>query len=223
VSENLPTPIAGAPAAHDIVEVIDRLASVRVTAVVESADDRVFVLRLAQATQVPDEAWVRWFDGATAWEAIAQLVHLDPVRVRCEVAAPHEWAPTPVRHSVRVPVDNHQLLVRIIASNVLARGRCIHAVCVDISQTGCRATWSGTPPRVGDAVQVAWDVGSGQTEAEVSWVSARVARMNSRAFGVRQVSFAFEPSDAAQRERIQVWHQNWMRRDRERATYLQAS
>ncbi len=223
MSENSPSRSPGAPVVRDVVEVIDRLTSIRVTAVVESADDRVFVLRLAQATQVPDEAWVRWFDGTTAWQAIAQLDHLNPVRVRCEVAAPHEWEPTPVRHSVRVPVDNHQLLVRIIASKVIARGRCVHAVCVDISETGCRATWSGTPPRVGDAIQVAWDVGSGQTEAEVSWVSARVARMNSRAFGARQASFAFEPADAAQRERIQIWHQAWMRRDRERAPYQQAS
>ena len=54
MSENPITPAA--PAAGDVVEIVNRLSGHRVTAVVESANDGPYVLRFDRPTTVPDEA-----------------------------------------------------------------------------------------------------------------------------------------------------------------------
>jgi PilZ domain-containing protein len=214
VSENPITPAA--PAAGDVVEIVDRLSGHRVTAVVESASDGPYVLRFDRPTTVPDEAHVRWFDGDTAWQAISKLSALDETSASCELAPATEWEPAQVRRSLRAPVDNSPMLVKIISSTVLAKGRRVHAVCLDISDSGCRASWPGRTPLVGDAVDVAWEVGDWQAEDEPGWVSARVARIVALPFGARQVGFTFEIADADQAARVRAWHQAWLHEHRQR-------
>jgi hypothetical protein len=76
VSENPNTPAA--PAAGDVVEIVDQVSGVRLTAVVESASEvNTYVLRYDRGSKVADEAHLRWFDGDTAWQAIAKLRQLD--------------------------------------------------------------------------------------------------------------------------------------------------
>ena len=215
VSENPIT--AAAPAAGDVVEIVDRLSGVRITAVVESTSaELAYVLRFDRATKCPNEAHVRWFDGDTAWQAISKLTTLDETSVSCELAPSHEWEPAQVRRSLRAPVDNSPMLVKVVSSSVLAKGRRIHAVCLDISDSGCRASWPGRTPLVGDAVDVAWEVGDWQAEDEPGWVSARVARIVALPFGARQVGFTFEIADADQAARVRAWHQAWLHEHRQR-------
>jgi hypothetical protein len=200
-----------------VVEIVDRLSGHRVTAVVESATDELaYMLRFDRPTRVPDEAHVRWFAGDTAWQAISKLQVADETSARCELAPSHEWEPAPVRRSLRAPVDNSPMLVKIVSSTVLAKARRVHAVCLDISDSGCRASWPGRTPLVGDAVDVAWDVGDWQADDEPGWVSARVARIVALPFGARQVGFTFEIADAAQAARVRAWHQAWLHEHRQR-------
>jgi hypothetical protein len=221
VSENFHP--AGTPAAHDIVEIIDRLSAARISAVVESTGEHLFVLRLAQAAPLPAEALVRWFDGAGAWQAISQLERTGENRVRCELGAFSEWEAAPARRSVRAPVDNSPLLVRIVASRVLPRGGRVHAVCVDISNVGCRANWLGRTPRVGDTVDVAWNTEEAGGATGPKWVPARVARIIPRPFGAHHVGFSFECGEPAQAARVREWHQTWLRRNRQPAHTREAA
>jgi hypothetical protein len=215
VSENSNTPAA--PAAGDVVEIVDRLSGVRVTAVVESVTERsTYILRYDRGSRVPDEVHLRWFDGGTAWQAIAKLGVLDDTSADCELAPSEEWEPAPVRRSLRAPVDNSPLLVKIVSSTVLAKGRRVHAVCLDVSDSGCRASWPGRTPLVGDAVDVAWEVGDWQADDEPGWVGARVARIVALPFGARQVGFTFEIADADQAARVREWHQAWLHEHRQR-------
>ena len=214
MSENPITPAA--PAAGDVVEIVDRLTSQRVTAVVESANDGPYVLRFDRPMKVPEEAQVRWFDGGTAWQAISKLASLDETSASCELGPAAEWETAQVRRSLRAPVDNSPMLVKIVSSTVLAKGRRVHAVCLDISDSCCRASWPGRTPLVGDAVDVAWEVGDWQAEAEPGWVSARVARIVALPFGARQVGFTFEIADADQAARVRTWHQAWLHEHRQR-------
>jgi len=215
VSEHSATPAP--PAAGDVVEIVDRLSGTRITAVVEAApDDRRYLLRFERAHKVPDEAHVRWFDGDTAYQAIAKLKPVDDTSSECELAPSDEWEEAQVRRSLRAPVDNSPMLVKMVSSSVLAKDRRIHAVCLDISDSGCRASWPGRTPLVGDAVDVAWEVGDWQAEDEPGWVSARVARIVALPFGARQVGFTFEIADAAQAARVRTWHQAWLHEHRQR-------
>jgi hypothetical protein len=207
-----PHPPAG-PGAFDVVEIVDRLSASRVSATVESANDRSFVLRLKHEARIPEEAHLRWFDGAGAWQAIAQLRRIDESRVGCELAPSDEWEIAPARRSVRAPVPNSPLLVRIVESKVLARDRRVHTVCVDISDSGCRANWPGKTPRVSDAVDVTWDTAPTYT-GERGWVPARVARIIPRPFGAHHVSFSFEVADATQAALVREWHQMWLQNNR---------
>jgi hypothetical protein len=214
VSDNPTTPAA--PAAGDVVEIVHRISGARVTAVVESASGGPYVLRYDRGSTIPDEAHVRWFDGDTAWQAISALSVIDDTSAGCELAPASEWEPAPVRRSLRAPVDNSPMLVKITSSSVLAKGRRVHAVCLDISDSGCRASWPGRTPLVGDAVDVAWDVGDWEADAEPGWVSARVARIVALPFGARQVGFTFEIADADQASRVREWHQAWLHQHRQR-------
>jgi hypothetical protein len=202
--------LTGHPAVHDVVEIIDRLVATRVSTIVESASDGLFVLRLTQATRVPDEAPVRWFDGATAWQAVARLEHIDAHRVSCQITPPQAWAPTSARRSLRTPTDESPLLVRIVSSSTVASGRRLHTTCLDISETGCRATWRGRPLCVGDAVDLSWDVAGSRGTLELGWVAARVTRVISLPSAATDVCFSFEPIKATQASRIRAWHQAWV-------------
>ena len=214
MSENPITPAA--PAAGDVVEIVDRLSGHRVTAVVESANDGPYVLRFDRPTTVPDEAHVRWFDGDTAWQAISKLAALDETSASCELApstrvGARPGAPLAARPGGQL-ADARQDRQR----TVLAKGRRVHAVCLDISDSGCRASWPGRTPLVGDAVDVAWEVGDWQAEDEPGWVSARVARIVALPFGARQVGFTFEIADSDQAARVRAWHQAWLHEHRQR-------
>jgi hypothetical protein len=177
----------------DVVEIIDRPSANRVSATVESVDDHLLVLHLERAGSLPEEALVRWFDGATAWQTIAQLEHIGPDRVGCR----------------RAPVDLAPMLVKIVDSRVLAKGRRVNTVCVDISENGCRTSWLGPSPRVRDAVDVAWNDGR-QPDAAPEWVPARVARIIGRPFGATQVSFTFEITDATDKARVRALYHAWL-------------
>jgi hypothetical protein len=214
MSEHPHTPAAPAP--HDVVEIVDRLSSARVSATVESADDGQYVLRFENATSVPCEAPVRWHDGDTAWQAASRLERLDETSVICQLAPAPEWVPAPIRQSLRAPVDNSPMLVRIVESSALAKGRSVHVVCLDISASGCRASWSGPAPGVGDAVEVAWDVGDWRAETQPGWIAARVVRIIPRPFGARQVGFRFEIADGTQAARVHGWYQAWLHEHRQR-------
>jgi hypothetical protein len=205
------------PGARDRVEVIDPVSAQHVSSLVESASGETFVLRLAHAFPLPGEAPVRWFDGATAWQAVAKLEQIDHDRVRCQVVPPHAWAPMPARSSPRTPIGEPHLLVRIVSSSVLPGGRRAHTVCLDVSGTGCRATWAGRAPQVGDAVDLTWDVdGQSRASAELGWVAARVARIISRPSGAQEVCFRFQITRSTQAARVRAWHQSWLARPTQR-------
>ena len=93
----------------------------------------------------------------------------------------------------------------------------MHAVCLDVSETGCRATWPDRIPRVGDAVNLTWDVGDRLPgTVEVGWVAARVVRVIAQASGAVQVCFDFETTTLAQVARIRACHQAWLQRHQQR-------
>jgi hypothetical protein len=216
MSDDRPDSVPAAPAARDVVEIVDEDSRVRVAATVESADDGRYVLRLERATSLPVEAPVRWYDGSTAWQAVSRLERLDETSVTCQLAPPPDWAPAPVRQSLRTAVDNAPILVRVVESTALANGRRVHAICVDISASGCRASWPGAAPLVGDLVEVAWDVADWEAESEAGWIRARVVRIITRPFGARQVGLRFEIANATQAASIRGWYQAWLEEHRRR-------
>jgi hypothetical protein len=214
---------SAAPAPRDVVEIVDRLSGARVTAVVTGVKDGHYVLRLELGVAVPDEAQVRWYDGDQAWVATSQLVRIDETSASFELGPAQGWKPAPVRRSLRAPVGNSPMLVKVVSSTILPEGHSVHAVCLDISTSGCRAKWTGVPPLAGDAVTVAWDVGDWHAEAEPGWVAARVARVVGLPFGGSQVAFTFETADAAQGVRVRAWHQAWLQAHRQSVLDRRAS
>lgn len=229
--------IPAAPTAGDVVEIVDGLSGASARAVVETVADAHYVLRFDGVAAVPAEARIRWYDGDTAWQAISRLERLDDTSASFELApvrdwepaperralrAPH-WEPAPMRQSLRAPVDNSPVLVEIVSSSVLAKECRVHALCLDISGSGCRAKWPGLAPLVGDSVNVAWDVGDWHADAEPGWVSARVARVSALPFGAREVAFTFEITDAAQSARVRAWHQAWLQEYRQRLRDVRAA
>jgi hypothetical protein len=212
VSEHLQT--RGAPAIDDDVQIVDRRAGTLLGARVESAEDGCFVLRLEQANAVPDEAPVRWFDGTTAWEAVARLKDSGASRVSCQIVPPNSWQPTPKRRSTRVRADDVRLLARVVSSGALQGGRRVQTECLDISATGCRARWPGRNPLVGDTLDLTWDIGGGPRTAEIGWVAARVARVIPLDSGHREVCFDFVVTKETQAARIREWHSAWLERQR---------
>ena len=133
------------PAAYDVVQIIDRQTATRVNAVVHSADADRYVLHLERPSTVPHEAPVRWFDGDTAWQAISKLERIDESSVICQLAPSPQWESAPVRQSLRAQVDNAPMLARVAENQALTRGRIVHAVCLDVSASGCRVNWPGSP------------------------------------------------------------------------------
>jgi hypothetical protein len=203
-----------APQADDRVEIIDQGSARRLGACVESASGSIWVLRIEQATRVPEEAPVRWYDGTTAWQAMAQLEQIDPTSVRCTIVPPHVWELAPVRRSERVHTGEAQLLVRIVSSGALPGGRRVHTECLDASATGCRAAWPGQTPRVGDAVELTWDTGGRSPGAmELGWVAGRVVRVIHRPAEASDVCIDFKTSTSTQAARLYRWHQAWLQRD----------
>jgi hypothetical protein len=204
-----PRPPSG-PAEFDSVEIIDRLSAARVSATVESVNDRSFVLHLKGEAAIPEEAFLRWFDGAGAWQGIAQMQRIDESRVRCELAPSDEWRAATARRSTRVRVEDSPLLVKILPGD-----RRVHAVCVDISDSGCRANWLGKTPSVGDAVAVTWDAAPSRA-ASPGWIPARVARIIPRPFGAHHVCFSFEFADPEQAALVHEWREASLQNIRQR-------
>jgi hypothetical protein len=208
VSQHKPR-IHGSPRALEVVEIIGRLTATRVSGIIESAGNDVFRVRLEQPARVPLEAPVRWFDGATAWQAIAQLEQADPHCVTCRIVPPQTWEPTPRRRSTRVQL-NSQVLVRIVSSSVLPSGRRVHTACRDMSETGCRATWPGRPPCIGDALSLTWDIDGSRAALELGWVAARVTRVIPQPSGASEICCEFAAPTATQAARIHAQHQIWL-------------
>lgn len=206
------------PCAFDIVEIVDRREVPRLHAVVEVVNEPHLLLRLERAVVIPAQAPVRWFDGDTAWQAVSRIEHIDATSVDCQLAPPPEWEPAPVRKSLRAAVNNSPILVRVVDGDRVATGRPRHAVCLDISASGCRATWPGRAPEMGELVEIAWEVGESFADDEPRWISARVARIVEMPFGTRQVGFAFELADPSETARVREWHQTWLREHRRRLT-----
>ena len=206
-----PQPL-GAPGVRDRVEIVDRLGGARADAIVESADDGQLVLRLEHSIDIPEQVLVRWFDGSTAWQATARLERTDQSRVSCRIVPPQVWEPTSVRRSIRAPAADAGLLARVVSSSVLPGGRRVHTACLDVSATGCRASWPGRPPRVGDTFELTWDVGDPLVGIELGWVAARVARIVSLASGEQEIGFTFEVTRAIQAARVRAWHRAWLER-----------
>jgi PilZ domain-containing protein len=216
VSDAQPTPAP--PAAYDVVQIIDRDTATRVNAVVRSVDADHYVLHLERPGSVPDEAPVRWFDGDTAWQAVSKLQRIDETSVTWQLAPPPQWEPAAVRQSLRAPVDNAPVLARMISStDALARSKIVHAVCLDVSASGCRVSWPGSTLRIGDRVELAWDVGDWHRKTEPDWIPARVARIVPMPFGTRQIGFKFETTDADQLARVRAWYHAWLQEHRQRS------
>lgn len=209
--------IPAVPAPHDAVEVTDRRTGYRVTAAVEAADEGMWMLAFDLAATVPREATVQWDDGDSGWQAEAELARLDDTSARFRIAPASEWEPAPVRRSLRTPVENSPMLVRIVESTALPVDRRVHTVCLDISDSGCRASWPGPAPLVGDAVALAWETQSWRSDDPAEWISARVARVLALPFGARHVGFKFEIADAAQGARVRAWTRTWLQAHRQRA------
>jgi hypothetical protein len=204
------------PAEFDSVEIVDRLSASRLGAMVETVDDGGFVLHLDHEAWVPEEGLLRWFDGACAWQAIAQMKRTDEYRVRCELAPSDEWQAAPARRSMRVRVDNAPLLVSLLPGS-----RRVHTVCVEISDSGCRASWLGETPFPGDAVDITWELQPSRSGSP-GRVPARVARIIPRPFGAHHVCFAFDVADPEHAALAREWHRaavqdNWQRRRDEHA------
>ena len=215
MSEESRTP-AG-PVEFDSVEIVDRLSSSRLSARVESADRDSFVLQLEYEVGIPEEALLRWFDGGSAWQAIAQMKRIDESHVACELAPSDEWQAAPTRRSLRVRVDNAPVLVRFLRGS-----RQVHTVCVEISDSGCRANWLGETPQVGDAVDITWELqpaSSGQPER----VPARVARIIPRPFGAHHVCFAFNLADPKHADLVRGWHEASVHENRQRLQHRHAA
>ena len=115
------------------------------------------------------------------------------------------------RRDSRAPAGRSPILVRTQGETQFTKGQRSRAVCLDFSESGCRTTWHGAPPFVGDHVQLAWGVeDTAERQAEATWVEAYVTRVLTMSFGVRQVAFAFKPADLQQVRRVRDWRDHWM-------------
>jgi len=214
VSKKQSTPAA--PAEEHVVEVVDRDTGYRVTAAVEAAEDSRYLLRFDLGVPIPLNAILHWDDGELGWQTRTRLERLDETGARWQIAPSNEWEPAPTRRSLRTAVDNAPMLVKIIESGSLRKNQRIHTVCLDISGSGCRASWPGAPPDVGDAVHVAWDVSNHHDGSDPEWIPARVVRITPLPFGARHVGLRFEVTDSAQAARIHAWTHEWLQAHRRR-------
>ncbi len=215
---NVDQPMPAPPGEYDVVQIIDQSTATRLNATVSSVDADQYVLHLEQPGSVPPEAPVRWFDGDIAWQAVSKLERIDERSVNCQLAPAPQWESAPVRQSLRAPVANAPMLALLSDAQGQSRGRLVHAVCVDVSASGCRVGWPGSTPRVGDRVELAWDVGDWHRELQPDWIPARVARIVPMPFGTRQVGFTFEMTDADQVSRVRAWYHSWLQEHRQRAS-----
>jgi hypothetical protein len=214
VTEEIHRPAA--PETHDAVEVIDVQTGHRVTAAVEDASGGTWQLLFDLAAAIPHDAALHWDDGDVGWQATAHLEHLEATTATYRVASSSDWQPSPVRRSLRTPVDNWPMLVRVSKSAALAEGRRVHAVCLDISDSGCRVSWPATPPLVGDAVAVTWET-SHWGDREGEWFPARVARVTALPFGVKHVGLQFIITDSTHALHAHRWSSVWHQEHRRRS------
>ena len=86
-------------------------------------------------------------------------------------------------------------------------------MCLDVSETGCRAAWPDRVPHTGDRLDLTWDVGHRVPGmVEVGWIAARVVRVIPRASGPFHVALDFERTTLAQATRIRACHRAWLQR-----------
>ncbi len=211
--QHVPAP----PAPDEVVEVIDPHTGYRLTAAVETADSHQHVLRFDLGAPIPLEAILHWDDGDLGWQTRGRLELLEESLASWHIPPSNEWEPAPVRRSLRTPVGNAPMLVRIIESAGLREGQRIHVVCLDVSDSGCRASWPGQPPLEGDTVEVAWEVDNRHDASDPQWIRARVARITALPFGARHVGLKFQIADSAQAARIRDWTHDWLQEHRRRA------
>jgi hypothetical protein len=204
-----PYSLRSAPARYDVVEVIDLKSGSRVTAAVADTCDGRWSLVFDLAPAIPQAASVHWDDGDAGWQAKARLEHVEDTTAHFQIASPPEWEPAPVLRSLRTPVDNAPMLVRITESGTLPKDRRVHTICIDISDSGCRASWPGSPPAVGDTVEVAWEADS-RNYLEPEWIPARIARITPRPFAGVHVGFTFDATNPAHAARVVAWHRTWL-------------
>lgn len=214
VSKKRPAPVA--PDQDDVVEVIEPDTGYRVTAAVESADEHHYLLRFDLGVPIPLDAILHWDDAELGWQTRTRLERLDETSARWQIAPTNEWERAPTRQSLRTPIGNAPMLVRIIESGSLRKDQRIHTVCLDVSDSRCRVSWPGQPPLVGDALEVAWEVGNWHEASDAEWIQARVARITALPFATRHVGFRFEITDQAQATRIRAWAHAWLQEHRRR-------
>jgi hypothetical protein len=198
-----------APARHDVVEVTDLATGHRVTAAVEDASDERWSLLFDLASAAPQDASVHWDDGEVGWQARARLESIEDTTARFRIASAGEWEPAPVRRSLRTPVDNSPMLVRVTESSALRAGQRIHVVCLDISDSGCRLSWPGRTPRVGDTVEVTWETNTWHHE-DPEWIPAQIARIDALPFGAKHVGVRFDLSTPIDAVRVHRWSRRWL-------------
>ena len=215
MSEKQPAPAA--PAQDHVVEVTDPRTGYRVTAAVEITDSHQHLLRFDFGAPIPLNAILHWDDGDLGWQIRSRLELLDEGLASWQIPPSDEWEPAPTRRSLRTPVGNAPMLVRIIESSALRKDHRIHVVCLDVSDSGCRASWPGQPPLVGDTVEIAWEVDNGHDASDTQWIQASVARITALPFGARHIGFRFEIADPAQSARIHAWAHDWLQEHRRRA------
>ena len=215
MSEKQPAPAA--PAQDHVVEVIDPHTGYRVTAAVEITNNHQHLLRFDLGAPIPLDAILHWDDGDLGWQTRTRLEPLDESHAKWQLPPSDEWEPAPTRRSLRTPVGNAPMLVRIIESSSLRKEQRIHTVCLDVSDSGCRTSWPGQPPLVGDTVEVAWEVDNRHDDSDPQWIQARVARITALPFGARHVGLRFEITEPAQSARVHAWAHHWLQEHRRRA------
>jgi hypothetical protein len=209
---------ASAPAPHDIVEILDARVNRQVSAIVENIEHGRYLLRFDRLTSLPDEVMVRWYDGDAAWQAPSRINPLDGTSATCELAPKTEWQPAPPQTSTRVPVDMSPVLIRIVQSNDLRPGHRVHAICLETSPSGCRASWPGRTPRIDDTVEITFDPTHSDPHSAVIWIPARISEVIPRSFGGTQIDLEFRSTNHTQAARVRAWHQTWQQEHRRRTT-----
>ena len=218
-----------APRAGDVIEIADHASGERATGVVETVTDGHYVLRFDTPLAAALDVRVRWWDGDTAWQASSKLQRIDETSAAFQLVPRHDWerwlerhtlqspswVTAPMRQSLRAPTQNAPLLIEITESTTLAPQRRIHAVCLDLSESGCRLKWPGQPPTAADTVKVALEH---EDHNEPTWLPARVIRTGSLPFGGREVALTFLITDATQRTHVRRWHHAWLHNYRQTRT-----
>ena len=186
-----------APQVGDVIEMTSTTDELLGTGVIEQFDDGSWIVCVdAGGLKTPEDGRVLCTSESGSWHASLSTA---PVTRSGD------------RRDSRAPAGRSPILVRTLGEGQFTQGQRSRAVCLDFSESGCRTTWHGKPPFVGDAVQLAWGVEENvERQAEPLWVEAYVTRVLTMSFGVRQIAFAFKPADLQQVRRVRDWRDHWM-------------